>query len=47
MTPHSTFRLSPTAKRLLARIARRDGVTRTAALERLIRDAARAIGLAK
>jgi hypothetical protein len=41
-TPHSAFRLSDEAKALLALIAEYHGVSRTAALEMLIRKEARA-----
>ncbi len=36
---HSTFRLSDRARRLLTRLAKADGITRTAVIEQLIRRA--------
>lgn len=47
MTPHSTYRHSVEAKKLLAKIAHQWGITRTAALEFMIRDQARKMGLVK
>lgn len=43
MTPHSSYRLSPVAKRLLARLAKFYGLTYTGVLEWIIRDRARAL----
>jgi predicted DNA-binding protein len=40
-TPHTSFRLSPEAKKLLAGIAKANGLTQTAVLEMLIRKEAR------
>jgi hypothetical protein len=45
VTPHTSFRLSGEAKRLLALLAEHYGLTATAALEWLIREQARSIGL--
>jgi len=42
-TPHSSYRLSNDAKKLLAILARRHGLTNTATLEWIIRDKAREI----
>jgi hypothetical protein len=46
-TAHMTFRLSDEAKALLAAVAEYHGVSRTAALEMLIRKEARARRLTK
>lgn len=40
-TAHATFRFTPLTKAWLAKIAEQDGVTRTAALERLVRQEGR------
>lgn len=47
MTPHSTFRLSEEAKRLLGLLAEHFGISRTAVIEWLVREKARALGLLK
>jgi hypothetical protein len=40
-TKHSTFRLTPKTRAMLARLAKLDKITRTAVLERLIGDETR------
>lgn len=45
VTPHSTFRLSEEARRLLAELATHYGLTNTAVLEWLIREQGRRVGL--
>ena len=41
ITKNTSFRLSPEARRLLDLLASRDGITKTAVLELLIREKAR------
>jgi len=43
LIPHSSYRLSPEAKRLLARLAKYYGLTYTGILEWIIREKARAL----
>ena len=47
MNPHTTYRHSTQAKRLLAKIAHHWGLTRTATLEIIIRAHAIELGLVK
>lgn len=42
---HTSYRMSPTARELLAKLAEQDGGSRTATLERLIRQEARKRGV--
>lgn len=45
--PHSTFRLSSEARRLLKLLAQHFGINMTAALEYLIRERSRSLGLVR
>jgi predicted transcriptional regulator len=43
----TSFRISPEAKRLLARLARAMGITQTAVIETAIRSQAKKVGVAQ
>lgn len=47
VTPHATFRLSAEGRRMLEKLASHFGMSRTAVLEWLIRQKARALKLVK